>query len=408
MDTWIFQGGYPVVEAELVDDRTLRLRQERFQYPVDATEAGESEPTWAVPILYRWSTGGRDGHARVLLTDRQHDVELPEPVDWLHLNAGGSGFYRTRYRGVLRDRLAQHAGELTPLERYNIIDDVFASVLQGTSSAAEFVELARSFADDTDLAVWQRLAGAFGSLDRIVDDDTRVRLQATVRALAAPALHRMGWTPRHGDSDRDRETRATLFELVGVGGADEDVVARARTLHESYVDDPTSVDPAMAAAAVSVIADSGDSQDFETFLERFRKADNPQEEMRYLYSLAKFRNDESFSRMLDLSLSEVRTQNAPFLLGRALTNRSNGPQAWDFVRKNWPTFLERFPSNTMVRMAEGVRALSEPEVAQDVLAFFAEHPLPQGEKTLAQHLERLRVNVAFREREREALATALE
>jgi puromycin-sensitive aminopeptidase len=163
----------------------------------------------------------------------------------------------------------------------------------------------------------------------------------------------------------------------------------------------------MAAAAVSVIADSGDSQDFETFLERFRKADNPQEEMRYLYSLAKFQDDESFSRMLDLSLSEVRTQNAPFLLGRALTNRSIGPQAWEFVRKNWSTFLERFPSNTMVRMVDGVRVLSEPEVAQDVLSFFAEHPLPQGERTLAQHLERLRVNVAFREREREALATAL-
>ena len=69
--------------------------------------------------------------------------------------------------------------------------------------------------------------------------------------------------------------------------------------------------------------------------------------------------------------------------------------------------LERFPSNTMVRMAEGVRSLSEPAVAQDVLAFFAEHPLPQGERTLAQHLERLRVNVAFRLRERAPLATAL-
>jgi aminopeptidase N len=408
MDTWIFQGGYPVVEAELVGDRTLRLRQERFRYPVDGDDAGESESVWAVPILYRWSTGGRDEQARVLLTDRRHDVELPEPVDWLHLNAAGSGFYRTRYRGELRDRLAEHAGELTPLERYNIVDDAFASALQGTSSAADFIDLARGFADDTDLAVWQRLAGAFGSLDRIVDDETRVRLQATVRALAAPALRRMGWTPSEGDSDRDRETRATLFELVGIGGADEDVVARARALHDSYVDDPTSVDPAMAVAAVSVIADSGDSQDFETFLERFRKADNPQEEMRYLYSLAKFQDDEAFSRMLDLSLSEVRTQNAPFLLGRALTNRSHGPQAWDFVRKNWSTFLERFPSNTMVRMAEGVRALSEPAVAQDVLAFFAEHPLPQGERTLAQHLERLRVNVAFRQREREALAAALE
>ena len=164
----------------------------------------------------------------------------------------------------------------------------------------------------------------------------------------------------------------------------------------------------MRIAAVNVISDRGDGDDFETFLERFRKTDNPQEEMRYLYSLARFRDKDSFARMLELCLTEVRTQNAPFLLARALSNRAHGAEAWDFVRRNWSTFLERFPSNTMVRMVEGVRTLSDPAVAQDVLGFFAEHPLPQGERTLAQHLERLRVNVALRERERDALATALE
>jgi puromycin-sensitive aminopeptidase len=168
-----------VVEAELVGDRTIRLRQERFRYAVDGDEPVGEEPAWAVPILYQRSAGGRIEHARVLLTDRDHDLDFAEPVDWVHLNAGGSGFYRTRYRGVLRERLAGHVGELTPLERYDIVDDAFASVLQGTSTAAEFIELARSFADDTDLAVWQRLAGAFATLDRIVDDNTRVRLQAT-------------------------------------------------------------------------------------------------------------------------------------------------------------------------------------------------------------------------------------
>jgi hypothetical protein len=88
-------------------------------------------------------------------------------------------------------------------------------------------------------------------------------------------------------------------------------------------------------------------------------------------------------------------------------NRERGKDAWDFVRRNWATLLDRFPSNTIVRMAEGVRALSDPAVAQDVLAFFAEHPLPQATKTMAQHLERLRVNVAFREREHAALGAAL-
>ena len=72
------------------------------------------------------------------------------------------------------------------------------------------------------------------------------------------------------------------------------------------------------------------------------------------------------------------------------------------MRKNWSTLLERFPSSTIVRMVEGVRWLID--VAPDVEGFFAEHPVPQGTKTLPQHLERLRVNVAFRDREHVALA----
>jgi puromycin-sensitive aminopeptidase len=124
-----------------------------------------------------------------------------------------------------------------------------------------------------------------------------------------------------------------------------------------------------------------------------------------LYALPRFHDDACFDRLLELSLSEVRTQNAPFLLGRALTNRTHGKVAWEFVRKNWPTLIERFPSSTITRMAEGVKWLVE--VAPDIEGFFAEHPVPQGAKTLAQHLERLRVNAAFRDREHTALGRAL-
>ena len=39
MDTWIFQGGFPVIDVDLVNDgRTLRLTQERFGYAGDLGE----------------------------------------------------------------------------------------------------------------------------------------------------------------------------------------------------------------------------------------------------------------------------------------------------------------------------------------------------------------------------------
>ncbi|HEX4820489.1 MAG TPA: M1 family aminopeptidase [Acidimicrobiales bacterium] len=401
MDSWIFQGGYPVVEAELVGPRTLRLRQERFRF-----DGVVDDTLWRVPVRFTVAKdGGERTGQRVLLTEREQDVELPADADWVHLDSGGSGFYRSRYVGALRSAVAGHVGDLSPIERYNLVDHEFAFTVAGRRTAAEFSEFARSFGDDTELAVWQRLAGAFNALDRIVDDDARPRFEATVRGLAAPALHRMGWTPSADEPSVDGQRRATLFELLGTIGADDEVRARARTLHDAYLKDAELVAPELVAAAITVIADSGGADEFHAFVDRWRAPIDPQEQMRYLYALGRFHDDACFQEMLDLSTSEVRTQNAPFLLARALGNRTHGPEAWKYIRQNWSTIVEKFPASTIVRMVEGVRWLIP--VAADVQAFFAEHPVEQAPKTMEQHLERLRVNVAFYDRDHEAFSRSL-
>jgi puromycin-sensitive aminopeptidase len=104
---------------------------------------------------------------------------------------------------------------------------------------------------------------------------------------------------------------------------------------------------------------------------------------------------------------DIRTQDAPYLLAYALGNRDQGQQAWDFIKANWDKMLEAFPDNSIVRMAGGIRALIKPEQAADVAAFFESHKVPTGELTMQQHLEKLRVNVALREREAANLAKLL-
>ena len=82
--------------------------------------------------------------------------------------------------------------------------------------------------------------------------------------------------------------------------------------------------------------------------------------------------------------------------------------AWDAVRRNWDDANERFPNNTIVRMIDTVKLLSDPAVAADVQSFFSEHPIPQAALTLDQVLERQRVNVAMVQRESGRLAAVLE
>ena len=157
-----------------------------------------------------------------------------------------------------------------------------------------------------------------------------------------------------------------------------------------------------------IVAQTGDGADFDTFLRRSEDAADPQEEQRYLHALADFPAEAEMTRLLDLTLTDrVRSQNGPYVLRRALANRDRGAQAWAFVGSHWDELCERFPSNSIARMLEGVRSLATPALAADVSAFLADHPVPQGAKIIDQHLERQRVNVALASREAEALAAHL-
>ncbi len=440
MDSWIFQGGYPVIEVDLdagpmvagegTGDRggagigaTLRLRQQRFRYAggdgdgQDGARVAAGGEAWVVPVVLRYGRGGAGAGGEGTAEVREHKVLVEAPAldvalefepDWVLVNVGASGFYRVRYAPALLGALGRLGpGGLDPLERYQLVDDAYASVVAGVGTAAGFMDLARSFGEETDLSVWQRLAGAMGALDRILDDGARPRYQAVVRALVAPALERLGHAPTDDEPERRRQLRGTLLELLGTVGDDDEAQRRARDLHDAYVADPDSVDPALAAAAIGVVASRGGAEEFDLFWARHRAAGDPQTAIRYLHALARFEDPALVERMLALSVDGMRTQDAPYVLGRALANRHASERVWRFIRDDWAALNERFPSNSIVRMLGGLASLTDAALAGDVRAFFADHDVPQGAKTLAQHLERMQVNVALRRREAGPFADSL-
>ena len=188
-DTWIFQGGYPLVSVELSEDRrTVRLEQEPFRYLID--EPGPAT-TWQVPVIFRTEGPAGSAEHRVLLGEGT-EVELDQEVDSVLLvNAGGHGFYRARYRDDLLEALTSRAQDhLSPIERYALVDDTFASVVAGRTTVASFLNLARGLRDDDDLSVWQRLAGALNTLSRLVSDADRPAYSAFVRSLADETARR--------------------------------------------------------------------------------------------------------------------------------------------------------------------------------------------------------------------------
>lgn len=398
-DTWIFQGGFPLVAATTDDDRTtLRLHQEHFRY------AGGGDGRWHVPVIVDVVRGGRRTGVRTLLDAADTTVELGGPADAVVVNAGGHGFFRVHYDDAGRRALTTRAQDLLePIERYALVDDAWAALLAGRTGAVDVLALCRELADDDDLSVWQRIAGVLGGLSRFVDGDDLTSLRRVVVDIAGPALDVVGHEAASGDDDRRRELRATLFGLTGGLGRDAGVLRRA----EALLGDP-GADPALLAAAVNITAAVGDAARWEAFVHRADSAATPQDARRYLYALADFSDAATMDRTLRRCRDgEVKTQDAPFVIARALGNRDRAADVWSFVASEWDVLCERFPSNSISRMVSTVTTITDPVLAEAVTTFLRAHPVAQGARSVEQSLEKLAVHVAVAAKARPTLQVAL-
>jgi hypothetical protein len=274
--------------------------------------------------------------------------------------------------------------------------------------AAEFVALVERFADERDLSVWERIVAALDQLDRLVEGDADQALHTRVAALVGPVRAALGAEAEPGEDDRTRTLRGLLLQAAALLADDGAARERSADLLDRFLEHPPSVDPSLASPALVVSATLGDRALHDRLADRFRAADNPQDRERLLLALSRFRDPDCLARTLELSLSgDVRTQDAPYLLRETLANRDNGPTAWAFVAANWPEIERRFPANSLSRLVGGVRQVRDAALAREVAAFLAEHPIPQGELQVRQHVERMGVNVALAERESPRLSAAL-
>ncbi len=411
MNEWIFSPGYPLISLAVETPSTLTLTQRRFTYANDssATASGAAAPQWHVPVQVRITTKRGTETRRVLLSERENRLSLPE--DWTSVlaNEGGHGFYRVRYSSELLSGLQQDGlNNLAPVERFNLLNDTWAATLAGMVSSADYLALTEHFRHEQDPHVWAVMLGSFSTINQLLDEGDRPLLAALVRDRVSPMFQQLGWTPRHDERDLVKELRGDIIRALGTLGRDETIQAQAREAYTTLQQQSRSIDPNVIPALVSILAFTGDAARYEEFSGRFRQATTPQEERRYLFSLAAFRAPELLERTLAKTLTdEIRTQDAPFLVSSLLHNVYSREKAWAFVKTNWERMDKLFPKSGLRRMCGGITGLSTPELERDVRDFFASRKIDLGGKTLEQYLEHLHIAVQFRERDREAIRALL-
>lgn len=173
MSTWTKQMGFPVVtvvqKSCAEGGVTLSLSQSKFI--ADGSKPTE-EYLWMIPISISTSKNpGKEAISTVLST-KQADVHIPDvgPNDWIKINPGTIGFYRTQYPPEMLEKLipAIRNKSLPPLDRLGLLDDLFAMVKAGHTSTVEVLKMLRAYEDETDYNVWSSISNILGKLGQLM------------------------------------------------------------------------------------------------------------------------------------------------------------------------------------------------------------------------------------------------
>ncbi|MDX1468818.1 MAG: M1 family metallopeptidase [Acidimicrobiia bacterium] len=394
MDTWVFQKGFPRIDAEKVNGG-IRLSQRRFLVIPDETDS----TIWKVPIQLRGSANGEPFEINILLEDDETMIPVEGDIDWIVTNVGGYGFYRSHYSDELFEALISRAADLDPVERYTLLSDTVAFVKCGQVTADAFLDLVGKFEDESEAAIWSVIIGGLGMLEHhTLDQEAREAFESFVRDLVTPALDRLGWEPSADDSDLDRKLRGDLIVAMGNLGEHQPTIDKARDLVERLLagDD---LDPEVATAALTVYARHGVDEEYATLWKTYQEAVAPLDQVRYLRAVAGvIEEDLALTTLRKVLDGDIRTQDGFWVFARLLLGKA-GPAVWRLAAENWDRLVEVMPGMTRHRIAEGISALSQPEVAAGVRSFLAEHPVKEAAQAIAQNLEKLDANVKLRERE---------
>ena len=404
MDTWIYQGGYPLVEVTDTGQGVEITQRRHLRIPAD-------DPTrWRIPIQLRGETESGAFCSNQMLTGGRSTARTGFRPGWIAANAGGHGFYRVRYSDRLLGALVSNLGSLDDLERFCLIDDAWALVESGDIDAASYLRLASAYRTETEFVIWTTVLGGLGTMDHhLVSEAQTSRFSDLVMELIEPTLDRLGWDTAPGDSDLTRQLRGLILGSAGRLARNPGVVVRSREVFEEWLTHPDRVDPEVAQACLYTVAATGDRQTYDRLFSLYEENDSPQEKLRFLRSLTYVETRSGVDATLEAVLDRtIRSQDASWVVGGLFRRKGTGAYAWEKAQEVWADLVAALPSMTVRYLVDTAHHLSGPQIADQVTAFLETADIPHAEKATTQALERLRAYIRLRESQTGPLAAYLD
>nr|XP_047138134.1 puromycin-sensitive aminopeptidase-like isoform X2 [Hydra vulgaris] len=409
MSTWTKQMGFPVLTVtceQIQSTRIIQITQKKF------TADGSQDPAkqlWAVPINI--STSKRN-EIRTLMNDPDMVLFLDNvsPGDWVKLNPGMTGFYRTSYSADMIEVLIPAINSLPAVDRIGLENDLFALAVAGVSPTTNFLNLLAGYKEETDYTVWSDLSGNLHKLSIIIQNTNSFNAYKNfVISLCKPVATSLGWKPLEGEDHLTAMLRCLLLKRLGLAG-DNEIVEESKQKFLDHVDGVQSIPADLRSAVYSTVMSVGDHKTLEQMLSLYRNTTLMEEKNRILNCLGSTEDPDLINEILNFCLSDdVRPQDTVSgiasctgsLIGRKLT--------WEFTKKNWSEFTRRYDGGFILSRLVSctTKNFATDEEFKDIKHFFDEHQVASAERVIKQSLENIQINCKWLDREKDNIVNWL-
>jgi puromycin-sensitive aminopeptidase len=399
MDSWVKQTGFPVIDFDIDKNNQITINQKRFLFE-NISKSITDTTTWAIPVKACNDSKSETSILMESATD-SFSTTLDSSDKWIKINPDQTGFYRVNYsdQQLLKLQTAIQRNQIPARDRLGIQGDAFALSRAGYSSPTRFLTLAKSFNNESDASVLSDLSSGLRFIENLIESESyHKNYKSFCEQIYIQIADSIGWYKKENEGHLDSLLRSTALGNLGHYG-NKSTINKSLELFQLYCRNSDEVHPDIRGVIFNITAQNGDTPIFNQMLDLERKVTLQEEKVRLHGALANFSEKSLLNRSLEISLSgRIRAQDSIRIIVGVSSSQLGRSIAWDFIRENWTEIDKRYGDGgfALNRLVSLVSGFSEASRIEEIEKFFDDNPTPAAARTIQQALERIYLNIAWK------------
>ncbi len=392
LKNWIKNTGYPLVEIKEKRNE-LEVTQSRF-----LLEKQNTNDTWSIPFSISFE------NKKISLLLENSSSKIKKETNFYKANEGQYGFYRVKYPASALAELKSKikSRQLSNIDRWGIQNDFYALCKSGEAATKEYLELAEAYIGDEDFLVCSDIQDNLASYyyNSYYEKFNSQIIEYNKKFLKA-IFDKLTWEVKKGERHTTPMLRGKTLAFLGKMG-DEKIIEESKRRFDIYVKEK-KLTPDLQSPVFSLMAWNGDERLYNLFKELYKKAKTQEEKIRFLGAISSFKNKDLLQKTFDFMLSdEIRYSDMIYPIAYLAGNPVAKPMLWPWTKANWKILEERLGETKMLlrRIINNLAVLSDEKSEKDITEFFKKNPTKGIEMSLAQSLEKIKINTKYLERMR--------